>query len=83
MLTLPVRRYDPSTERGAWDVTGSYAGVRLASTKSGTITTKVVAETSITNDYGVLLPKAVSEPIPSAQTISGTLNWILGVLESI
>src|SRR6185503_4819324 len=41
-----------------------------------------VAETSTIGDFDVLILKFVSEPIPSAQTISGTFDWIVGSRES-
>jgi len=73
---------DPATERGAWDNTASYLGRKLSRTKSGAIATKAVAEAVATADYDVLLLKLVSEPITVAQTISGTLNWVVGSRES-
>jgi hypothetical protein len=72
---------DPATVRGAWD-DATYSPRALSRTKSGTITTVAKAETSPTGDYDVLLLKLVSEPIPIAQTISGTLNWVVGVRQS-
>ncbi|MBI3778343.1 MAG: hypothetical protein HY274_05445 [Gammaproteobacteria bacterium] len=71
-----------ATHRGAWDVTGSVLQRKLARTKSGAIATKAVAEASATNNYDVLMLKFVSEPITAAQTITGTLNWIVGDQES-
>jgi hypothetical protein len=71
-----------NTNRGAWDTTASVLQRKLSRTKSGAIASKAVAETSATNDYDVLSLKLVSEPITTAQTISGTLNWIVGSLES-
>ncbi|MDO8595846.1 MAG: hypothetical protein Q7R45_04395 [Sulfuricaulis sp.] len=71
-----------ATHRGAWDVTGSVLQRKLALTKSGAIATSAVAEASATNDYDVLMLKFVSEPITAAQTITGTMNWVAGSLES-
>lgn len=70
------------THRGAWDSTGSVTQRKMARTKSGSITSKRVSELSSTNDYDVLLLKFVSQPISNAQTISGTLNWVIGSRES-
>lgn len=71
-----------ATHRGAWDATGSVLQRKLALTKSGAIATQAVAEASATNNYDVLMLKFVSEPITAAQTITGTLNWVAGSLES-
>lgn len=71
-----------ATHRGAWDATGSVLQRKLARTKSGAIATKAVAENTATNNYDVLMLKFVSEPITTAQTITGTLNWIVGDQES-
>jgi hypothetical protein len=72
---------DPATLRGAWDDT-TYSARALSRTKSGTITTVLKSETSTDQTWDVLMLKLVSEPIPFAQTISGTLNWVVGVGES-
>ena len=71
-----------ATHRGAWDDTASVLQRKLARTKAGGIANKGVAETSTTNDFDVLVLKFVSEPIPSARTLAGTLNWITGAQES-
>ena len=71
-----------ATHRGAWDITSSVLQRKLARTKAGAIATSAVAETSATNDYDVLMLKFVSEPITAAQTITGTLNWVVGDRES-
>ena len=73
---------DPATERGAWNSTASYVPLKLSRTKSGTIQTKAVTETSTTADNDVLLIKAVSEPIAATFTMSGTLTWILGASQN-
>ena len=80
-LENTVADVDPATERGAWNDTASYSAIRLSRVRAGAITTKAVAETSATGDFDVLLLKIVSEPIP-AQSITGTLDWSIGALES-
>ncbi len=70
------------TNRGAWNNTASVLQRKLSRTKAGVIASKAVAETSATNNWDVLLLKLVSEPIPTAQTIAGTLTWVAGALES-
>ena len=72
---------DPASERGAWDLV-SYTARRLSRTKTGAITSRGVAEAVATADYDILVLKLVSEPITTAQTISGTLNWVLGARET-
>lgn len=71
-----------TTNRGAWDSTAAVLQRKLSRTKLGAIATKAVAETSAINNYDVLLLKLVSEPITTAQTISGTLNYVVGSQES-
>ncbi|MDO8291700.1 MAG: hypothetical protein Q7T29_02340 [Gallionella sp.] len=71
-----------TTHRGLWDSTAAVLQRKLSRTKSGAIASKGVAEASATNNYDVLLLKLVSEPITTAQTIAGTLNWVAGSLES-
>jgi hypothetical protein len=71
-----------TSDRGAWDNSASVLQRKLSRTKSGTIASKAVAETSIAYDYDVLMLKLVSEPITTAQTIAGTLNWVVGSQES-
>lgn len=71
-----------ATPRGAWDNTGSVLQRRLSRTKAGALTSRGIAETSTANDFDVLILKFVSEPITSAQTINGTLNWVVGASES-
>lgn len=74
--------YDPATERGAWDDTASHVVKKLSKTKSGSVAQVTVAETSSVNDYDVLLLKAVTDPLVSNKTISGTMSWCLGIKET-
>lgn len=75
--------YTPATVRGAWDDTGG-AVVRRgdpAKTGGGAITSVSRAETNATTEYDVLLCRVVGPPM-AAQTLSGTINVLLGVRES-
>lgn len=72
--------YDPATERGAWDTT-DYTGIKLGA-KSGSATTRARAEVSTTNNFDMLLLKAVSDGLPSGVSISGTVEWCIGAVES-
>jgi hypothetical protein len=75
--------YTPATIRGAWDqTTGAVVGaLDSAKVGGGDITSKASIETSATNPFNVLLGRWVSGPL-AAQTISGTLNVTLGILEN-
>lgn len=75
--------YTPATIRGAWDQTaGAVTKALDASLKGGGVNTSIgLAETSATNPFNVLLGRWVSGPL-AAQTITGTLNVVLGILES-
>ena len=71
----------PSTNRGAWDDVASKVFKGLSRTKSGTIASLGVPESSTTGDYDVMILKLVSEPVP-AQSITGTVQVCIGALES-
>lgn len=74
--------YTPATIRGAWDETAGAVTRQLAQDKieGGSITTVSRAETVTTLDYDVLLYRGVSGPL-TAQTISGTLDVVISVVE--
>ena len=69
-----------TSDQGTWNYTTGVPTLVMSRTKSGTITSRAVPEAVITNPYDVMILKFVSEPIP-AQTISGTLTWVIGALE--
>lgn len=75
--------YTPATIRGAWDQTAGAVTKALSASKvgGGATTSVAIAETSATNPFNVLLGRWVSGPL-AAQTISGTLNVVIAVLES-
>lgn len=66
--------------RGAWDQSGEVTRI-MSPTKSGAVTTRAVAETNATNNWDVLLTTFVSQRL-AAQTISGTINVVMGTRES-
>jgi hypothetical protein len=82
-LTNATAGYVPPTWRGAWDDTAGAVTKALAALKSagGTIATVNRAETTATSPYRVALYRGVSAPL-AAQTLSGTLDAIVAVLES-
>ena len=79
-LTANTPIYTPPTIRGAWDNSASQVTGLLDSSKSGggAITSITVAETNVSDTWDVLLYRGVSGPL-AAQTISGTVNLIVGV----
>lgn len=66
---------------GAWDDATQFFGVLMSTTRAGTVSNRTGTETSITDNWDVLVLHVVSDPIP-AQTVSGTLDWLMGVQES-
>lgn len=83
-LTTLTAPYTPATIRGAWNATASSVTKMLTSVKESNndaITTVAIAETSTTDAWDVLLYRGVSGPL-GAQTITGNLNVMLGVIES-
>lgn len=75
--------YTPATIRGTWDDTAGAVTRALDPYKTGggNITTVARAEAVSTDPYRVLLFRGVSGPL-TAQTISGTLDVVLGILEA-
>ena len=73
--------YDPSA-KGSWNASDSAIAIKLGRTKSGSITSKSVAEKTDTDDWDVLLVKFVSDPLPSNKLITGNVAFCLGLLES-
>jgi len=74
--------YNPATENGAWDDSASTNNRKLSKTKSGGAGSDGRVETSATNDWDALVMKVVTDGLPANKSISGTLAWCLGVLES-
>jgi hypothetical protein len=72
--------YTPPTIRGAWDDTAGAVTKSLNSEKDfgGATTTVARAETNVSGTWDVLLYRGISGPL-AAQTISGTINLIVGV----
>lgn len=69
--------------RGTWNLSTTTSVIPMARTKAGTITSRAVAELNATNNYSVLLVRAVSEPIIAKTIPAGsTLNWAIGAMES-
>lgn len=81
-LTATAAPYTPTTKRGAWDNSAATLARYLGPRPAGTATTAVGAETSATNNYDVLWGRWVSDAAVAAGTLSGTVEWIAGVLEA-
>lgn len=75
--------YTPATIRGAWDDSAGAVTRALSTSKTGggSFTTVARAETNASNTWDVLLYRGVSGPL-AAQTISGTVDVVIGALES-
>ena len=83
-LTANAAPYTPATLRGAWDQTAG-AITRAFDTQKvagGNLTTIGIAEVNAAANHDVLLGRWVSGPV-AAQTFSGTLDCVLGVLASL
>ena len=72
--------YTPATVRGAWDDSAGAVTRALVQSKidGGLITSVSRAETNVSGTWDVLLYRGVSGPL-AAQTISGTVDLIVGV----
>jgi hypothetical protein len=81
-LTNTAAPYTPTTKRGAWDTSSATLARHLGSRPSGTAATTALAETSSTNNFDVLWGRWVSDGATAAGTLSGTVEWIAGVLEA-
>ena len=75
--------YDPATERGAWDATAGYTGIKLATTKAGSATSASQSDSVNTANWDMLVLKAVGDAFTQGGSISGNINWCLGVAESV
>lgn len=82
-LTNKTAPYTPATLRGAWDDTGGQVTRALdpVRARGGEITFVSRAETNASPTWDVLLYRGVSGPL-AAQTISGTIDVLIGVVES-
>src|ERR1044072_6240513 len=76
--------FTPTNFRGTWnDTGGQFTGaLEVEKDDGGNISGTSRNETSATNPFDVLLYRGVSGPL-EAQTISGTLDVVLGVFEGI
>jgi MSHA biogenesis protein MshQ len=77
---------DPPTLRGNWPHGGTATHTKIRLSRAITSRTATSAGTArggtLTNPGQVLVTKFVSEPLAADQTISGTLNWVLGASET-
>lgn len=81
-LTNAAAPYTPTTRRGAWD-TASGEDVQLLGRKpQGSAGTSSINVGSTGADRDVLLHRSISAGAVKAGTISGTVEWTIGVKES-
>jgi hypothetical protein len=81
-LTRVAAPYAPATLRGSWDDFAGAVTCALDSVKGfEQITSVARAETSLTDEWDVLLYRGITGPL-AAQTLSGTITCVLGVTES-
>ena len=75
---------DPATVRGNWvDGKTTYKALALSRTKSRTnVSFGSGVRSNATSPGRVMQMKLISDPIPTAQTIAGTLDWVVGVGET-
>jgi hypothetical protein len=75
--------YTPATKRGAWDLSTAATIMRMDTSKfsGGIIASVGIVETSSSGTYDVLFARFVSGPL-GAQTVAGTVNVIISVMES-
>ncbi|MFJ2292099.1 hypothetical protein ACIOG7_10360 [Streptomyces sp. NPDC087894] len=74
--------YTPATIRGGWEKTAGAVTGLLAGRPTGTAATIAQSVGATTNPYDVLWGRWVSAPAVAADTISGTLSYILGRVEN-
>jgi len=70
------------TIRGAWNNVTQTAVSAMATTKLGSSTSVIQAVGSLALPWDVLLRRFMSPPMLSGGTLGGTLQWIIGVLQS-
>ncbi len=70
-------------DQGTWNDASGIPTLVMSRIKSGTITSRSVAETSSSNPFDVMLLKFVSEPLPAQVIAAGSkLTWAIGAQES-
>jgi hypothetical protein len=77
--------YTPPTVRGTWtttSVTGTRVVKSLSPIKQGTAATVAMTETNSTSGINIQWGRWISEPITNSQALAGTLDWVIGVVES-
>src|SRR3989442_6147325 len=76
--------YAPPTIRGTWPDGGTttYRGLALSRAKFRSGSFKGMVRTGTSATGYVMIVKMVSDRLPTAQTISGTLDWVVAVGES-
>lgn len=73
--------YNPAVVKGAWDANGNILfGKKLSTVKEGAQLVNGANEASATNNWDVSLGQFVSEPLVANTTLSGTLDYVLGLL---
>ncbi|GAA0705257.1 hypothetical protein GCM10010193_70410 [Kitasatospora atroaurantiaca] len=81
-LTNAAAPYTPATRRGAWDVASGEDVQLLGRKPQGSAGTSSINVGSTSADRDVLLHRSISAGAVKAGTISGTVEWTIGVKES-
>lgn len=81
-LTTTAAGYTPTTKRGSWTTSSATLTGLLATRPAGTSTTSAVAVGSTTANRDILIGRWISDGAVAAGTTSGTVQWVIGILES-
>ncbi len=81
-LNAAAAGYTPATKRGTWTTSSATLAQALGPRPAGATTTAGVAVGSTTANRDILVGRWISGAAVAAGTISGTLSWVIGVLES-
>lgn len=75
--------FTPTTIRGTWTTTTSAITGKLGAAPAGVAATRAATKSSATSGANTLWGRWISDPIAQSGTLSGVVNWVLGVVESI
>jgi hypothetical protein len=81
-LTSAAPPYTPTTRRGAWDVATGEDIQLLGRKPQGSAGTSSINVGSTAADRDILLHRSISAGAVKAGTLSGTVQWTIGVKES-
>ncbi|MEV6309987.1 hypothetical protein AB0M10_15480 [Streptomyces sp. NPDC051840] len=81
-LNSSAAPYTPANRRGAWDLSTSSTVGLLGRSTAGTAATVSGSTTVTTAAWDVMLGRWISTPALRAGTVTGTVAWVLGLVES-